>query len=262
MEGKKCCADMFICDGEEDQDCELNLDEGREAGQGCNLFPDSGCLSHKERKRHFKCNLTGECFKTEEDAHHCEMGQDSDPLNSGCPEGEWKCFGGGCIPLLKICDGSSDCNEANRTSSDEDEEIGCNLFNDQECKSLGGRNYTRCGGLSAEDPLICTDQTVEPDAGEMGCRQCPEKDMWRCNDGLCIDRNKTKDGFYDCKDGSDERALRLNFYNVVFVILSLIFASFLFIGVCKAVRGLSMRREHVTFPIIGVYSQSPDRMYE
>ena len=238
VEGGNCCADIFFCDGFVDQCSDLNLDEGREPGQGCNLFPDSGCESHAG-KRHFKCQRTGECFKTDKDAETCERGLDSDPLRTGCPEGEWKCFGGGCIPLHKICDGSPDCNEVNQTSSDEDEAFGCNLFNDQECKSLGGRNYTRCSGLSSEDPLICTDQTVKPGAGEMACRQCPEKDMWRCNDGQCISRNKTQSGFHGCLDGSDERAFPLTVYNVVFVILSLILASSLFIGGCKAVKGFS-----------------------
>ena len=256
VEGGSCCADIFICDGEPDQ-CELNLDEGREAGQGCNLFPDSGCGS-KEGKRHFKCQRTGECFKTDEDAKSCEMGLDSDPLKSGCPEGKWKCFGGGCIPLHKVCDGSYDCNEANQTSSDEDE--GCNLFNDQECKSLGGRNYTRCSGLSSEDPLICTNQTVKPGAGEMACRQCPEKDMWRCNDGQCIGRNKTQNGFHDCKDGSDEGVLPLNIYNVVFGILSIIFACSLFIGVCKAVRGFSQAGGKDNVDVMFPESEIPVRL--
>ena len=230
--GGSCCFQEWICDGYGDQPgCEENLDEGEEPGQGCNLFPESGCRS-SNGKNHFKCEKTGECFEKEEDAKSCEIGGKIAPQ---CPDGEWKCTGGGCIPYRKLCDGFPDCRELNRTSSDE--EKGCNFFNDQECKSLGGRNYSRCTELSSDDPLICTDQKVDPGAGKIACRQCPEKDEWRCNDGQCIHRNKTRDGVQDCEDGSDEEVLPLTFYNVVCTILSVIFASSFFIGVCKAFKG-------------------------
>ena len=53
--GGSCCFQEWICDGYSDQPgCEENLDEGEEPGQGCNLFPESGCRS-SNGKNHFKC---------------------------------------------------------------------------------------------------------------------------------------------------------------------------------------------------------------
>ena len=239
-EGGSCCWQEFICDGSPYQ-CDGDLDETK----GCDLFPDSGCKSVKG-KRHFKCKRTGECFETKENADLCELGTGIDPPSKECPDGEWKCFGGGCIRNHKICDGVPDCKEINETSSDEDDEKGCNLFQDTECKSLGGRNFTRCGGLSSEAPLICTNQIIAPGAGEIACRQCPGEDQWRCNNGECIDRNKTQDGFPHCKDGSDEQVFMWRFEDVVRYILYGIALCSLFIGVCKAFKGFSPASERGT----------------
>ena len=56
--GDECFTYKLICDGY--PACDDDSDEGKEPHQGCNLFPDSGCLSY-EGKRHYKCARSGEC---------------------------------------------------------------------------------------------------------------------------------------------------------------------------------------------------------
>ena len=49
--GDECFVPDMICDSFEQ--CDDNSDEGRAPHQGCNLFPESGCWSHRGR-RHYK----------------------------------------------------------------------------------------------------------------------------------------------------------------------------------------------------------------
>ena len=68
-------------------------------GQGCNLYPDSGCASIGG-KLHYKCSKTSECFSSKEDAEKCEKGEEVG--GAGCEEGEFKCLGGRCIPMHQV----------------------------------------------------------------------------------------------------------------------------------------------------------------
>ena len=90
--GWKCsspCIDKsWICDGYEQ--CDDNSDEGKTPGEGCNLFPESGCPSSMGLK-HYKCERTGECFDTESDAEECEV-------SSGPPK-------------HRVCDGTEHCED-------------------------------------------------------------------------------------------------------------------------------------------------------
>ena len=69
-------------------------------GQGCNLYPDSGCDSIGGLL-HFKCSRTSECFNSEQEAKKCEAGEDVS--SGGCQRDEFKCFGGRCIPMHQVC---------------------------------------------------------------------------------------------------------------------------------------------------------------
>ena len=135
-------------------------------GQGCNLYPDSGCDSIGGLL-HFKCSRTSECFNSEQEAKKCEAGEDVS--SGGCQRDEFKCFGGRCIPMhqvcwskavsvskphtkhisQQVCDGTPHCKESNDSSSDEglEPKQGCNLFNDTSanppCQSLYGFNFSR-----------------------------------------------------------------------------------------------------------------------
>merc|ERR1719507_595727 len=142
VEGERCgedypimCQDSPIC-WDQESACDGGLqcldgsDEGKEEGQGCNLYPLSGCLSIKG-KLHHKCERTSECFSRKEDAEKCNEGEEV----AVCKKGEFKCFSGRCIPMQQACDGYLDCKESSKVSSDEGSEPGdgCNLFDDTSC---------------------------------------------------------------------------------------------------------------------------------
>ena len=65
----ECWEEEFVCDGYEQ--CADGSDEGTAEGQGCNLYPDSGCVSNNG-KEHYKCKRTQECFNSKEDAGKCD----------------------------------------------------------------------------------------------------------------------------------------------------------------------------------------------
>ena len=174
---------------------------------------------------------TGECFKSLEEAEECNSSLASDPDSTpaperpedregeaaGCREGEWKCFGGACVTMDRVCDGTPHCGdevevvgpdgevvlsssgEVQVTSSDESGRagLGCNRFGDRwGCPSRHGRNFSRCGGLLAGEVTVCTDEEVEEGLGLEVCRRCQGQQvevlgasmslLWRCNNGQCI----------------------------------------------------------------------------
>ena len=54
------------------------------------------------------------------------------------------------------------------------------------------------------------------------CRQCGGENGlgWRCDNGECIPAEKRKDGFPDCKDGSDERRCKSKKVNQIMLQLT------------------------------------------
>ena len=51
---------------------------------------------------------------------------------------------------------------------------------------------------------VCVPESFHYDKSDPGaCRQCGDN-MWRCNDGRCINQTLYRDGKFDCKDKSDE----------------------------------------------------------
>ena len=68
--------------------------------QGCNLYPDSGCPS-SDGRRHFKCQRTGFCYASKEEAASCEEADETKPPSRECLWGDsekgWMCGDGRCI---------------------------------------------------------------------------------------------------------------------------------------------------------------------
>ena len=127
--GDECFVADMICDSFEQ--CDDNSDEGRAPHQGCNLFPESGCWSHRGRRHYkvrsvlsnilpitqacyldnvvstFQCDRTGECFPSAHEAAACEAGGSSSQRPSrSCQvagaEAGWRCGDGRCISALQV----------------------------------------------------------------------------------------------------------------------------------------------------------------
>jgi len=211
--GDECFTYKLICDGY--PACDDDSDEGKEPHQGCNLFPDSGCLSY-EGKRHYKCARSGECFKTMSEAERCEKST-GPPVRECNGEGDmWRCGDGRCVEKYQVCDGVEHCEDG----SDEGREPyhGCNTYphNPGDCYSWGGESYSMCLGMKG----VCTTLEFAQEANSTGnvadCRKCPEMGGWRCNDGRCIKDSEYRNGIPDCDDESDEAKLEIEWF-LIFV---------------------------------------------
>jgi len=219
-----CIDKSWICDGYEQ--CDDNSDEGKEPGEGCNLFPESGCPSSMGL-RYYKCERTGECFDKESDAAKCE--DSGEAPKRECDGGLWKCKDGRCIEQQRVCDGTKHCDDGSDESLAEYD--GCNRFpNDTDaCPSWGGERYIRCpatADVCITPYLAATTNESDPDS----CRACKDPTEWRCNNGLCINGTLHRNGVPDCIDGSDEVQIDIRWYTIliatVLIVLSGLGASF------------------------------------
>ena len=205
-----CLDSVWICDNF--AQCWDDWDEGKEAGQGCNLYPESGCLSQFGRE-HFKCERTGECFQTSQEAAQCDRTDSASPTSRSCrlEGGEgWRCNDGRCIPSREVCDGQTQCEDGSDEGREEYQ--GCNSYpelpGEPRCPSWFGLRHQPCL-LEAESERIallplCTLPRLADSGSIEECRRCEEPDHWRCNNGWCINRTNLRNGRQDCQDGSDE----------------------------------------------------------
>ena len=199
----ECFVKQFICDSIEQ--CEDNSDEGSEPGQGCNLFPESGCISYGGR-RHYKCQRTGECYPDKAGAELCESDKTTDQPQQDCVletgQSGWRCRDGRCIEISSVCDGVSQCQDGSDEASDEYD--GCNRYPDLDtgnCSSWFGQYHRLC---EVESVSVCTLDHLADTGAEEECRQCVDHHQWRCDNGWCINKTLVRNGVYDCEDGSDE----------------------------------------------------------
>jgi len=250
--GSECIDKSWICDGYEQ--CDDNSDEGKSPGDGCNLFPDSGCPSYKG-VRHYKCERTGECFERESDARKCEV--TTGPPTRQCEGDLWKCKDGRCIERRQVCDGTEHCEDG----SDESllEYDGCNRFpNDTDaCPSWGGDRYIHCPALA--DICVTPDVAVTANRSDPDtCRTCLDPTEWRCNNGLCINATLYRNGVPDCLDGSDEVELDLRWYIILISTLLIVF-----FGICLSLACRALNRKNTkTFFHCNFCSSSKRRKVE
>merc|ERR1712223_429632 len=119
------------------------------------------------------------------------------------------------IARWQICDGIEHCRLYG-----EDESAGCRLYQDTNCTSWYGREYS----IKCPDKGRCIDVKVYEKTNDCSknvwdeCSTFAEEYYWwkgnstkfnykeayHCNSGECIDQQKVCNGDKDCKDGSDE----------------------------------------------------------
>ncbi|XP_023348510.1 uncharacterized protein LOC111717230, partial [Eurytemora carolleeae] len=212
-----CISMYWVCDGF--HQCTDDSDEGMEAGQGCNLYPDSECRSFHGFE-HFYCERTGDCFSKLEDAVVCNSSLG--PANRGCEKrNEWKCKDGRCIDKTKVCDRFEHCDDGSDENdagcfTDLDQVDHTQLCDSQHCSPNSKQCHNFRGVLHERCPFpelshLCTTSylaTLAKDYDNSSlCLQCEDDLHWRCNDGWCILKNLTNNGLPDCRDGSDESSL-------------------------------------------------------
>ena len=217
-DGEQTWGDEAICDGY--NQCDDNSDEGTEPGEGCNLYPGSGCPSYRGIRR-WRCERTGRCYDTKGEADTCET-SDEEPSRDcsvtrigGQEVPGWRCRDTGrCIERDKVCDGKLDCDD----KSDEAMTAwdGCNLFPNYTdwCTSWAGERHVSCPPRVATCIPVTMLASIN-NSDPASCHACPAPGMWRCDNGQCIDQQLRRDGRPDCVDGSDEARVRIQWHDIL-----------------------------------------------
>ncbi|XP_042251151.1 low-density lipoprotein receptor-related protein 2-like isoform X5 [Thunnus maccoyii] len=117
----------------------------------------------------------------------------------GCPQGQWQCDDGNCIPDIWRCDGDGDCLDG----SDE-----------MDCTAPPGSPECPPGQFPCVDSVGCVNASARCD-GQNQCptgsdeESCPaaegclESD-WTCRNHICVPKELRCNGHNDCVDNSDE----------------------------------------------------------
>ena len=182
------------------------------------MILDTLCKSWGGQK-YVKCPDSDQCVlenRPEEDCVPIDSGTEKPDVQRSCDgdPNRWRCNDGFCIHSQFVCDGNPNCDDQS------DEEIGCNLFPDTGCPSYFAAKHEKCVDWSngGAQSVVCT-LSEFIDAGE--CRNCTNPDEWRCDSGWCIPKDKVKDGIPDCKDGSDELRLTIEWWVILLFTMGL-----------------------------------------
>ncbi|XP_059084151.1 uncharacterized protein LOC131881331 [Tigriopus californicus] len=200
----ECIPSEWLCDGE--AQCPYPDRSDEEAG--CQVHAQSTPCKSWNGRLYVPCpDQPGRCV---EDVQDCQNPESSCPHDN---EGLlWRCMDGRCIKRKHLCDGLAQCED------NTDESLGCKLFNnDTECPSWSGQLHVPCQTSNESSALLCT----LPEFADNNCRQCERANLWRCNNGLCIENVLVQDGYVHCMDGSDENLGPLKWW--IFLVITLVF---------------------------------------
>ena len=133
-DGKTCLPLDQVCDT---FDTQCPDDEGDEL-EGCNLFPDSPCMSW-HGKRHEHCHQDNSCTLPEYSSSDCRQCDMSD---------EWRCHDGRCIKKKYKNNGEHDCGD----DSDEDGDI--DESSDEELNIFTRKIFETKSNLMSTNPIL------------------------------------------------------------------------------------------------------------
>ncbi|XP_015791773.1 low-density lipoprotein receptor-related protein 2 [Tetranychus urticae] len=144
----------------------------------------------------FSCDNDRTCLIPELRCDHridCQDGTDEIGCGPACPDADFRCMEGHCIPRAWHCDGVGDC-------KDHSDEVNCTLDRCDE-------NAFHCPeGKCIEKKWVCDDLNDCSDGSDE--KNCSSKvcasSNFQCSDAKCIPINWRCDGETDCSDGGDE----------------------------------------------------------
>ncbi|XP_023660683.1 suppressor of tumorigenicity 14 protein homolog isoform X3 [Paramormyrops kingsleyae] len=111
---------------------------------------------------------------------------------SSCPR-QFRCGGGQCVPLRKVCDGIKDCPDGRDESK---------------CSCRPGEVHCGNGQCKPHSSQCSTHSSCGDSSEEAGCAG---KCHHMCSNKVCLAKSSVCDGIVDCKDRSDEVNCTRNF---------------------------------------------------
>nr|AHN48901.1 vitellogenin receptor [Panonychus citri] len=185
----------------------------------------------------FSCDNDRTCLVPELRCDHridCEDGTDEDGCGPACPDSNFRCNDGHCIPRGWLCDGIGDCKDHSDEGNCTSDTCKENFFRCPEGKCIekkwvcdglydcsDGSDEKNCSSkVCSSSEFQCSDAKCIPLTwrcdGEIDCNDgqdeidCPKvqcsSGQFKCTSGTCVDARMECDRLFDCSDNSDEHA--------------------------------------------------------